>query len=264
MSEVSGVGAQISWFMLQSNYIKCTPVPMQSSPWANFLIVLGLGCFFEVFFNWPISLCFYPQSQNKTRKNVCGRSIPWREQAWLHSFFPTPFLFALRYSLPSLVLQTGFAELQSVMPKMSEYKWLPLPLQTNQSFSVTGLNVLQQSQASVLVAGLTKARLFDWQARREGSDKALRQVWKRSIKDEAVAEVLCIMDEALSTVVDWLRDGCALSQCWVRSYGLSFNMSFLVSGKMTFHTVIPCRLQMTAMLSSLLFKGLVSHSGGLT
>lgn len=264
MSDVSGVGAQFLWFMLQSNYIRRTPVPMQSSPWADFLIVLGLGWFCEVFFNWPISPCSYPQSQNKNRRNVCGRSIPWREQARLRGSFPTPFLFAPRYSLPSLVLQTGFAELQSVMPKMLTCKWLPLPLQTNQSFSVTGFNLLQQSQASVLAAGLTKARLFDWQAQREGSASALRRVWKRSIKDEAVAEVLCIMDEALSSVVDWLRDGCALSQCWVRSYGLSFNMSFLVSGKMTFHTVTPRRLQMTAMLSPLLFQGLVSHAGELT
>lgn len=133
MSEVSAVGAQISWFMLQSNYIRRTPVPMRCSPWANFLIVLGLGWFCQFFFNWPISPCFYPESQNKTRRNVCGRSIPWREQAWLRGFFPTPFLFAPRYSLPSLVLQTGFTELQSVMPKMSKCKCKATPSSPDQS-----------------------------------------------------------------------------------------------------------------------------------
>lgn len=157
-----------------------------------------------VSFNWPISLCFYAQSQNKTRRNVCGRSIPWREQAWLCGFFPTPFLFAPRYSLPSLALQTRFAELQSVMPKMSKCKWLPLPLQTNQSFSVTGLNVLQQSQASVLAAGLTKARLFDWQARREGSDKALRQVWKRVSRTRLWQRYCTLwMKHSALSLIDW-------------------------------------------------------------
>lgn len=144
------------------------------------------------------------------------------------------------------------------MPKMLKCKWLPLPPQANQSFSVAGLNLLQQSQASVLASGLTKAKLFDWQAQRGGSDNVLSRVWKRSVEDEAVPEVLCIMDEALRSVVDWLKDSYALSQCWVRSSGLSLNMSFLVCGKMTFHIVIQCRLQMTAMLSPLLSQGLVT------
>lgn len=150
------------------------------------------------------------------------------------------------------------------MPKMLKCKWLPIPPWANQSFSVTGLNLLQQSQASVLASGLTKARLFEWQARRGGSDNVLSRVWKRSIKDKAVPEVLCIMDEALRSIIDWLRDSYALSQCWVRSSGLSLNMSFLVSGKMTFHVVIQCRLQMTAVLSPLFCKGLVGHAGELT
>lgn len=150
------------------------------------------------------------------------------------------------------------------MQKMFKCKWLPIPPQANQSFSVTGLNLLQQRQASVLASGLTKARLFDWQARRGGSDNSLSRVWKRSIEDKAVPGVLCIMDEALGSIVDWLRDSYALSQCWVRSSGLSLNMSFLVTGKMTFHVVIQCRLQMTAMLSSLLCWGLVAHAGELS
>lgn len=150
------------------------------------------------------------------------------------------------------------------MQKMFKCEWLPIPPQANQSFSAAGLNLLQRRQACVLALGLTKARLCDWQAWRGGSNNAPSRVWKRSIKDKAVPGVPCIIDEAHGSTGDWLKDSYAPSQCWVRSSGLSLNMSFLVSGKMTFHVAIQCRLQMTALLSSLLCKGLASRAGELS
>lgn len=143
-------------------------------------------------------------------------------------------------------------------------EWLPISPQANQSFSAAGLNLLQRRQACVLALGLTKARLCDWQAWRGGSSNTSSRVWKRSIKDKAVPGLLCIMDEARGSAADWLRDSYASSQCWVRSSGLSLNMSFLVREKMTFHVVIQCRLQMTGLLSSLLCKGLAARAGELS
>lgn len=144
---------------------------------------------------------------------------------------------------------------------MSGCPFLPRPIS---HFSAAGLNLLQRRQACVLALGLTKARLCDWQTWRRGSNKAPSWVWKWSIKDKAVPGVLCIMDETCGSTADWLRDSYTSSQCWVRSSGLSLDMSFLVRGKMTFHVVIQCRLQMTALLSSLLCKGLAARAGELS